>query len=423
MSLNSILTNFQAYQPAVQTAKSLDQTATTAGALSISYPPVATPPVGSTAQTPFVLADGNNWVGWTSGNRPQFISYQGNLYQTKGNSSDGSMLYSSVQRLPQGKNNLYINFTGNSRTDVIGQKTEQVQVGTQQVQVGTERVQTGTERVQTGTDRVQTGTDRVQTGTQRVQTGTETVLVGTERVQTGTERVQTGTQQVQVGTERVQTGERVVRVDTATEQVSLKVSRELDGKQDTGAIGEMLTRGTTQLSDANQFFTGTNFAKFQVSSLLGEDNQAVSSSTDPLTERKGADDMYVAGDPHVGGKGNNYSAVDVVPQSGFMTMFEDGTDTGRKVTINSHAEAINTQGNKAFTEYGFVIQDDNGGKTKAALSGGKLTITQPDGQVKTLLPGQEHIIGDATDPVGKFYYADMPGGENGTTEKRLVFES
>jgi hypothetical protein len=344
--------------------------------------------VGSSQNNPFVMTDDMKWLPWKVSNAPQYISYKGNIYKLNAKKSDHQLQYISPKQLPKDKNQLWIWFTGKSRTDITGYKTERVQVGTRKEQIGTERVQVGTERVQTGTERVQVGTERVQTGT-----------------------------------ERVKVGERVVRIDHKKEQVSLNLSREIDGKNATGAIGDMLTRGTTQLSDANQFFNNSRFASYKTGSLTGEDNQVTSGTVDPLTQRLGADDMYVAGDPHVGGKGNNYAQVDVTPQTGYMTMYEDGSDTGRKTTINSNPAVINTQGNKAFTEYGFVVQDDAGAKTTAKLSGGKLVITGPDGQSKTLLPGETYVVGNASDPAAKFYYADMPGGENGTTEKRLVFES
>jgi hypothetical protein len=54
------------------------------------------------------------------------------------------------------------------KTEIIGGKPVQVQVGTKQVQTGTKLVQTGTKQVQTGTQKVQTGTQQVQTGTKQV---------------------------------------------------------------------------------------------------------------------------------------------------------------------------------------------------------------------------------------------------------------
>ncbi|MCE3236484.1 MAG: hypothetical protein K0Q50_2675 [Vampirovibrio sp.] len=420
-------------------------------------------------QNPYVLQSGDNWVNWTSGTKPQTISYKDNLYRFAGTENKGSTLrYESVKKLPLGQNNLRISFTGDSKQVVTGYTTERVQVGTQKVQVGTERVQVGTEKVQTGTERYQTGTERVQTGTEKVQTGTERYQTGTERVQTGTEKVQTGTERYQTGTERVQTGtekvqtgteqvlsgykqvqvgtERVQtgteRYQTGTEQVqtgtekiqtgtrisghttrvetgSIDVNRELDGKENVGAVGDILDQGTGLLLDANkanEFFT-TAADKYKVSSLTGEDNQANGQNVD-IFKKTDADDMYVAGDPIVGGKGNNYKADTITPGTGFITMHEDGVDNGRKVTVNAHVDQINSDGKRAFTEYGFVIQDDSGAKTNATLSGGQLMI---DGQ--PLLPGQQKVIGDPNDPVAKFYYASMPGGENGTNEQRLVFES
>jgi hypothetical protein len=365
----------------------------------------ASAPSGS-AQNPFILQNGSNWVTWTAGNKPQYISYQNNLYKF-GSTSGNTLLYTAVQKLPTGQNNLRINFTGSAKDEITGYTTERVQVGTQSIQVGTQSVQIGTERVQTGTEQYQTGTQRVQTGTQSVQTGTERYQTGTEQIQTGTQRIQTGTQISGYNT-RVVTG-------------TINVNRELDGRDNVGAVGNILNaeNGTGLLLDAtkaNSFFT-TEAAKYKVSSLLGEDNQSASKTVD-IFSKTNADDMYVAGDPQVGGKGNNYNADTITPNTGFVTMFEDGLDTGRKTTINAHVDQINSQGNRAFTEYGFVIQDDTGAKTNATLSGGQLLI---DGQ--PLLPGQQKIIGDPNDPVAKFYYASMPGGANGTNEQRLVFES
>ncbi len=393
----------------------------------------------SVASDVFELSSDQRWVTWNKNTRPDKIAYKGNIYEYEKTQDDGTLRYYAINanKLPQGSRRLRISFTGDTRKAVIGYETERVQVGTEQVQIGTEQVQVGTKQVQTGTELVITGYNQVQTGTEQVQVGTESVLtgykqvqVGTEQflkgyeqVQVGTEQVQVGTEQVQVGTEQVQVGERIVGYNTITEQVSLKLSRELDGRENAGAIGDMLNRGTQQLSDANQFFSGDKFNIYKVSNLLGEDNQAISGEIDPLSDIKCADDMYVAGDPLVGGKGNNYAPVDVNPQTGYLTMFEDGADNGRKITINAHADIINPDGNKAFTEYGFVIQDDNLEKTKAVLSGGKLTITAPNGQTRTLLPGEEYVIGNSADPTAKFYYASVPGGENGANEQRLIFES
>jgi hypothetical protein len=214
---------------------------------------------------------------------------------------------------------------------------------------------------------------------------------------------------------------------TSGQPKQIEVTRELDGVNDTGIIGELLTIGTSHLSEANKYFA---MSKFAVSGLLAEDNQAVSSAA-VLSEQVGTDcepvlcddDMYLAGDPGVGGKGNNYQYqhVDVTP--GYYTMFEDGRDSGPKITVNAHVDQINPQGSKAFTEYGFVVQNEQGVKTKATLSGGVLTIVDGNGQSRKLLPGQEYTVGNPGDPVARFYYADVPGaGENGSTEKRLMVD-
>lgn len=347
-----------------------NKTVTTASTASTT----STSATGTSASNPFVLTDATNWVPWEMKTRPQYISYQGNVYKFDMQKDDQQMRYKALNDLGNNRNMLYISFTGQSHDEIVGYKTEKVQVGTQKVQVGTQKVQVGTEKVQTGT-------------------------------------------------KKVKVGEKVVGTKTTKEPVSLSLGREIDGKNATGAIGDMLTRGTTQLSDASQFFKDGRFASYQVGSLTGENNQVDSGATDPFQQKLGADDMFVAGDPEVGGKGNNYQSIKVLPQTGYMTMLEDGSDAGRKVTINSHPAVINTKGDKAFTEYGFVVQDDAGKKTTAALSGGKLKITGADGTVKTLAPGETYTIGSASDPVGKFYYASMPGGENGTNEQRLVFDS
>jgi hypothetical protein len=309
-----------------------------------------------------------------------------------------------------------------------------VQVGTEKYVTGTERYVTGTERYQTGTKSVLTGYKNVQVGTEKYVTGTEKYVIGTESYQTGTKSVLTGYKDVQVGTEkyvtgteryvtgteRYQTGTEITGYNTTVEKGRIDINRELDGRANGGAVGDILDGGTSVLMDANKassFFTGATASQYKTTSLLGEDNKTNGEGVD-LFKKANSDDMYVAGDPVVGGKGNNYDAKTIVPDTGYMTMFEDGTDAGRKVTINAHVDSINPQGNRAFTEYGFVIQDDQGQKTTAVLSGGQLKI---NGQA--LQPGQEKIIGDSNDPVAKFYYASMPGGENGANEQRLVFES
>jgi X-X-X-Leu-X-X-Gly heptad repeat protein len=305
-------------------------------------------------------------------------------------------------------------------TELYQTGTEQVQTGTKQVQTGTEQVQTGTELYQTGTEQVQTGTKQVQSGTERYQTGTERVQTGTQQVQTGTEKYQTGTEQYQSGTERVQTGTKISDYTTKIEKGRIDVNRELDGKANAGAVGDIIDGGTSQLMDANKaasFFNSPVAEQYKVSGLTSENNTSQGEHADIL-KKTDADDMYVAGDPVVGGKGNNYDPKTITPGTGYLTMFEDGTDNGRKTTINAHVDTINQEDKTAFTEYGFVVQDDDGQKTTATLSGGQLKI---DGQV--LLPGQEKVIGDPNDPVARFYYAAMPGGENGSEEQRLVFES
>ncbi|HEY9745673.1 MAG TPA: DUF1521 domain-containing protein [Oculatellaceae cyanobacterium] len=213
--------------------------------------------------------------------------------------------------------------------------------------------------------------------------------------------------------------------NTQTEQI--RVTRELDGLNSTGIIGELLTNGTANLADANKYFA---MSKFAVSGLLAEDNQAVSTAAniskkegDPSCNVLCADDMYLAGDPGVGGKGNNYAFQEINIKPGYYTMYEDGKEGGPKITINGHADKINPEGKTALTEYGFIIQDKDGTKTKATLSGGVLTIIGADGSTRKLLPGEEYTVGNGTPPTAKFYYADVPGaGKDGATEKRLIVE-
>jgi hypothetical protein len=216
--------------------------------------------------------------------------------------------------------------------------------------------------------------------------------------------------------------------NTAAQKEQIHVSREVDGLNDTGIVGELLTNGTQNLSDANKYFA---MSKFNATGLLDQNNQLIPSKAQ-LTENPNnpndgsvlcGDSMYVAGDPGVGGKGNNYKDIPVDVQPGYYTMFKDGAADGQNITVNSHVETINPEGNKAFTEYGFVVQDGNGAKTQATLSGGVLNITNANGQTQKLLPGQTYTVGDPSDPTAKFYYATAPGaGENGSDEQRLMVD-
>ena len=207
------------------------------------------------------------------------------------------------------------------------------------------------------------------------------------------------------------------------EKQTVHVSRELDGYNDTGVIGEWLTVGTEHLADVNRFFID----KFRIAGLLTENLTAAQTAANVV---KGynqkilcADDMYVAGDPHIGGKGNNYQPLDVVPAPGYYTMFKDGAPNGRGITANGHVEVINNEGNVAFTEYGYIITDDSGKKYNATLSGGQLKITEPDGKSVILNPPNgKYIVGDPNDPVATFSFQDVPGGENGTNELRASIE-
>jgi hypothetical protein len=217
--------------------------------------------------------------------------------------------------------------------------------------------------------------------------------------------------------------------NNATANSQLEVTRELSGVNDSGIVGEQLVDGTRNLSDFNRFLA---MVKFAVQSLLAENNQAVGSQAvisapAGVTDNPyvlGADDMYVAGDPGVGGKGNNYSYIPMDVRPGYYTMLTSGIDSSRKVTVNGHVESINPEGNTAFTEYGFVVQGENSQKTKATLSGGQLTVIDPNGNTQKLLPpGGTYIVGNPSDPTARFYYADVPGaGQNGQPEKRLMVD-
>ena len=213
----------------------------------------------------------------------------------------------------------------------------------------------------------------------------------------------------------------------ASEASQIDVTRELSGTNDTGVLGELLTEGTQHLADVNKFFA---MQKFLVSGLLAENNQAVGSQaviSAPSGQIPnyvlGADDMYVAGDPGVGGKGNNYQYLPINVQPGYYTMLATGNDNGQKLTVNGHVDTINPDGNKAFTEYGFVVQDPQGLKTQATLSGGQLTIVDANGQSRKLVPPDSYTVGNPNDPTAKFYYADVPGaGKDGQPEKRLMVD-
>jgi hypothetical protein len=216
---------------------------------------------------------------------------------------------------------------------------------------------------------------------------------------------------------------------TAAQTKEIRISRELDGVHNTGVLGDMLTAGTSNMADANKYFA---LKKYAISGLLAENNQAVSSKATVATSAANAansdikcqDDMYLAGDPFVGGKGNNYKPVEVTADAGYYTMFQDGSASGPQFTVNAHLEAINPEGSKAYTEYGFLVKDSAGKQTKATLSGGQFTITGADGSTQKLLPPNgTYTVGNPADPDAKFYYADVPGaGKDGASEKRLMVD-
>lgn len=215
----------------------------------------------------------------------------------------------------------------------------------------------------------------------------------------------------------------------ASQTKEIRISRELDGVHDTGVLGEMLTAGTSNMADANKYFA---LKKFAVSGLLSENNQLVNAKATVATSAANAassdikcqDDMFLAGDPVVGGKGNNYKPVEVTADAGYYTMFQDGSSSGPQFTVNAHLEPINPEGKKAYTEYGFLVKDSAGKQTKATLSGGQFTITGADGSTQKLLPPNgTYTVGDPADPDAKFYYADVPGaGKDGASEKRLMVD-
>jgi ribosome-associated protein YbcJ (S4-like RNA binding protein) len=200
----------------------------------------------------------------------------------------------------------------------------------------------------------------------------------------------------------------------------LWISRELDGMNNIGAVGDLLTVGTDKMSEANKYFI---LEKYKANGLFDtQDGLTGSKATLTGAEAKDVlnnDDMFVAGDPEVGGKGNAYKSVDIKPAAGQVTtMFKDGVAGGRGITANALSEAINTKGDIAYTQYGMVVRDDAGAATKIQIAGGVPTITKPDGTKASLKPGETLTIGDSHDPVAQLRYATLPG----KGEPRLVVD-
>lgn len=195
--------------------------------------------------------------------------------------------------------------------------------------------------------------------------------------------------------------------DECEDKIPVYVSRELDGKNNGGAVGAAIDN----VAETNKFFLlpqnrargvhDINAGGPQTDAvLLGQTKNAVLC----------ANDMFVAGDPFVGGSTNGYKPTDIDPAPGWYSMFKDGSSSARNVSINGRVETINKEGQKAFTQYGFVFRDDSGQTTKAVLAGGRMLIGTPDGQHKVLLPPNgQHVVGDPKDPTAKIYYGTRPG--------------
>lgn len=200
---------------------------------------------------------------------------------------------------------------------------------------------------------------------------------------------------------------------------TLNISRELDGFKNGGIVGAMLNAGTANLASSKSAFTDSKYlvsSLFDTNAALALETATVSSLDKSYVQC--ADDLFVAGDPLVGGKGNNYASLDVSPKVGISTMFKDGATTGRGIVVNGQADTINAEGKIAFTQYGTVLKDDTGAQTKVQIAGGVTTITKPDGTTQTLLPGQSYTVGNPNDPSAKLYFAELPG----QGEPRLVME-
>lgn len=210
--------------------------------------------------------------------------------------------------------------------------------------------------------------------------------------------------------------------DEACVEKTFFVSAELDGRHETGFVGDFLTTGTQNLSEAQKALL---LERYKANGLFDANADLVGDTAKLIGESwedkalSGADDMYVAGDPLVGGKGNQYAAVHVDAGERYVTMFKDGGEHGRGIVANALSEPINPEGNTAFTQYGLVFTDDHGNESKLKIAGGTATVTDHTGkEVKIRPPHGEYVVGDPADPVARVYYAELEG----KGEPRLVVD-
>lgn len=194
------------------------------------------------------------------------------------------------------------------------------------------------------------------------------------------------------------------------------VTRELDGKNNQGLVGV----GIDNVAALNQLLM---MPQYKAAGIY-DTNDALTQTHAVLLGKKpgdvlGSNDMFIAGDPFAGGSTNGYQALDIDGAPGWYTMMKDGGTTGRAININGRLEAINPQGQKAFTSYGLRVKDDAGKTTAAVIEGGRILIGPPDGSHIVLLPGQSHTVGNPGDPTAKIYYGTRPGDG----EPRLIVES
>jgi hypothetical protein len=190
------------------------------------------------------------------------------------------------------------------------------------------------------------------------------------------------------------------------------VHRDLDGHMATGALGVLLNRGAS-LGQSAQVIRDPRFASTGFfDKNAGLQTTAVNVANCNV-EGPGGNDLYLAGDPLIGGKDNGYNALTVDPNGGFTTLLKD-----RNIVLNGLAETINPQGKEAFTQYGGVIAGP-GGDFRFKLAGGVTDITTPDGKSFQLDPSkqQKFVIGDPANPVAEIGVGLF--GTKGAEEKRV----
>jgi len=227
----------------------------------------------------------------------------------------------------------------------------------------------------------------------------------------------------------------IIAYNTTYSSGEVGVGTNLDGTSDWGFYGNWLE--SNQVGDPNfiinELENGNNLQQFSVNGLFGTNSHTLAQDTNVIDTNL-ADGIagdhdhegYLAGDPVVGNDQTNYAPTTVDPASvGYYTFHQDYDEDGAGWEIVDHIKTINSQGNKANTEYGFVLTDESGDVTKVGVSGGVVTINPPNGAAPTTFQddgsGNPYTIyRDDGRVLAKFYYADMPGGENGTTERRLV---